>query len=211
MQEAAALLKESGLFAGNIDERVSDEREGIVLEQIPPENTMVNLRTSVDIVFSVQTAAKIVEVPNLINMNPDEAIMLLKENRLNYARKEINQLGKEENTVTDQVPQAGILVPEGTEVTIFIQQREQNNAWIFWGTGIAIAAALGALSGFRLKIRKGQKKPGRKDVKPKIHAVWDLGKQTITCTGDKLTGKHLQIRYVKDTGIQSIKTEKDDL
>ncbi|HEV3475123.1 MAG TPA: Stk1 family PASTA domain-containing Ser/Thr kinase [Actinomycetota bacterium] len=114
---AADALAEAGLILGGVEERDSLEEEGTVIEQDPPQGTRVDPESEVDIVLSSGPAT--VTVPNVICVDVDEA-----QGEITAAGLQFDVVGSgfsdecPEGTVSDQEPEGGSEVPEGSTVRV---------------------------------------------------------------------------------------------
>jgi len=207
LEQAAGVLRDSKLFAGQLREEVSDERPGIVLSQSPRAGTMVSPESAVDITFSVlpTTGDEDVLVPDVTGMSKDKAILVLKESRLNYLLKYEKRPGEPKNMVVEQDPLPETRVTAGTDVQLIIPKAEAVPPWVYWGGGILVAGLLGGFTGRKLGGKKN-KKLGQKDTSLHLKPVLDKGKQTIETDDNLALRSHLQLKPIPDKGTQTIKT-----
>lgn len=207
LERAARVLRDSKLYAGQLQEEVSDESQGTVLRQSPQAGTMVPLESAVDITFSVSpvTDDEDVLVPDVTGMSKDKAILVLKESRLNYLLKYEKRPGEPRNVVVEQEPLPETRVAAGTDVQLIIPKSEAVPPWIYWGGGILVAGLLGGFTGRKLG-RNKSKKVGQKDTSLHLKPVLDKGKQTIEKKDNLTMQSHLQLKPIPDKGTQTIKT-----
>lgn len=206
LQQAAEVLRGAELFVGNINEQVSDEREGIIIEQFPRPETEVLRGSAVDIAYSVKAGEVLIPVPFVRQLFRDEAIRAIKESRLSYIIEPVNEPGQQNGTVVEQNPQPETLVPQGADVTIFVQDDSGIPPWIIWGGVVLLAGLAGGFIGRKIKPGKGKKAAGKKDVKLNLNPVVDIGEQTITSKENSLIGNELHLKFISDVGIQTLKT-----
>jgi hypothetical protein len=210
LEQAANVLLESKLFAGQLREEISDGRAGVVIRQSPQAGTMVSLESSVDIIYSVQApdgspTDEFIIVPDVTRLPKDKAIVILKESGLNYLLKYENKAGEPGDVVAEQEPLPETRVPPGTNVQLVIPKQETLPPWIYWGGGVLVAGLLGGFVGRKLGGRK-HKPLGEKDTTLHLKPVLDKGTQTIESSDNLKISKHLHLKPVPDKGIQTIKT-----
>ena len=208
LREAAEILRQFGLTVGELIEETSDERVGIVLAQDPGAGSVVRENSPVNIVYSVQE--ELVTVPDVRRLSRNEAIVILKETGLNYLIKYSKNNDVAENTVTDQEPLPGNRVPPGSEVMLLVSEGTAEN-WIYWGVGIVAAALAGGFAGRKIKTGRKKNTLGKKDMKVDLNPKWDVGNQQITWSGRNLSGADIHLKFKKDSGIQTIKTDKNEV
>ena len=206
LQQAAEILKEAGLFAGEIFGRQNSVRPGTIIEQFPEPETEVRPNSTVNIVFSELIIEDFATVPNVVGYTKNEAIIVLKENNLRYAQQFVKNTGQPEGIVTGQDLPPGKKVPPGTTVVIQIQDKAEVPPWVFWGTGVLVAGVAGGFIGRKISGGKKKKIVGEKNLKPILKPVWDAGKQTITKKETKLIQNKIHLKYIPDKGNQTIKT-----
>jgi len=206
LQEAAEILRETELFVGNIREQISEEREGTIIRQSPRAGTEVERGAVVDIIYSINENIDDISVPNVRKIQHDEAIRIIKESRLSYLVKKVNESGLPDGVVADQFPEPGRIVPVGSEVTIFVQNDKSGPPpWIYWVGGVLAAGVLGGFLGRKTGIRK--KKPmAKKDISVDLKPVWDAGKQIISTDEKNVTLDRIHLKYISDSGTQTLKT-----
>ena len=207
IRQAEAVLLESGLQPGQITERPADDREeGTVLEQSPQAGTVVIENSLVNLVVSIRGLQVI--VPDVIFMQSEKAIKVLKENRLNY-NLIYERSNRPQNTVVAQHPPPGSQVNEGTVVFLSLPREKQDSLWLFFG-GIILAAFAGGIAGFRLKKAKSRKKHlSEQRLEIDFELVWETGNQIVNIRGSQLTKLPLRFKYIHDSGSSTIlKPEK---
>lgn len=208
LREAAEILREFGLSVGELTEEISNERAGIVLEQSPEAGTLVDENSPVNIVYSVP--AELITVPDVQTLPRNEAISILNETGLNYLVKYQKNSNAAENTVIDQEPLPGNSVPPGSDVILLISE-ETDESWIYWGAGIVAAALAGGFAGRKIKTGRKNRKIGKKNMEFDLKPTWDLGIQQIKFDSKHLSGEGIQLKIKKDAGIQTIKTDKNEV
>lgn len=211
LQQAAEVLRNSELFVGNIDERITDEREGRIISQSPNPGTEILKGSPVDIVYSVRAdnvaeEGELIPVPNVLNYPRDEAIREIKASRLNYLIEPVKKSGQQNGIVVDQNPQPETLVLPGTELIIFVQDNSAVPHWIYWGVGVLTAGLLGGFIGRKISPGKKKKMVAKKEMELDLKPVLDVGKQSIT-TGYQLFNSSLHLKYISDAGTQTLKTD----
>jgi beta-lactam-binding protein with PASTA domain len=201
IRQAEAVLREAGLQTGNISERVSDERDGIVLEQSPHGGTVVMENTGVDLVVSILDLQ--VTVPDVRSMKREKAIRTLEESGLSHTLL-YESSGQPENTVLSQEPPPGKRVDQGTVVYLTLAEKQIFPSWLIWG-GIIVAAFLGGFTGYRLKksgTRKSRSVTDRLEItfKPK----WDPGNQKVKINEVHSINPPIRFKYIQDSGSSTI-------
>ncbi len=205
LQEAAEILRETELFVGDIREQISEKPGGIIIQQFPRAGTEVKRGAVVDIVYSINEIMEIL-VPDVKMLPRDEAILVIKESRLNYSERNVNEPGIAEGVVVDQFPEPETLVPIGTNVKIFVQNNKNTlPLWVYWGGGVLVAGLLGGFIGRKVNPGRKKKIVGEKDTSVHLKPVWDIGKQTIISNENNLIQNKVHLKYISDKGIQTIK------
>jgi beta-lactam-binding protein with PASTA domain len=212
LQQAAEVLRGAELFVGTISERISDEREGIIISQSPNPGTEILKGSSVDISYSVRAAdveeeRELIPVPDVRQFPRDEAIREIKASRLNYIIDYVNKSGQQNGIVVDQIPQPETLIPPGADVTIFVQDKSGVPPWIYWGGGVLVAGLMGGFIGRKINPGKKKKIVGRKELKLDLKPVLDVGKQSISENENQLFKNSLHFKCISDTGTQTLKTD----
>jgi beta-lactam-binding protein with PASTA domain len=212
LQQAAEILRGVELFVGTIAEQISDEREGIIISQSPNPGTDILMGSPVDISYSVRAVdvadeRELILVPDVKQFPRDEAIREIKASRLNYIIEYVKKSGQLNGIVVDQEPQSGTLVPPGADVIIFVQDNSSVPPWIYWGGGVLAAGLLGGFIGRKINSGKKKKIVGRKELKLDLKPVLDVGKQSISENENQLFKSILHLRYISDSGIQTLKTD----
>lgn len=206
LEQAANVLRDSKLFAGQLREEVSDESPGIVMRQSPQAGTMVPSESVVDITFSVRPPQEEdVIVPDVTGLPTDKAIRIIKESSLNYLLKYENRAGDPSDVVAEQKPLPETRVPPGTDVLLVIPDSDAVPPWIYWGGGVLVAGLLGGFVGRKWGVRKSRT-VGQKDTTLHLKPVLDKGKQTIENSDFGMIRLHLHLKPVPDKGTQTIKT-----
>lgn len=211
LREAAELLRQTGLFAGKLTERVSGANPGTVLEQSPGPGQQVKLQTSVDLIYSVQPQEIPIIVPDVTGMAKEDAIQLLHGHRLSDAETYIQRPGVSPGQVIQQDPLPGTPVPPGTEVQLVIALKKSLPAWVYWIGGLAVAAAAGSLSGWKLGKRNQRNTSGENDPELTLRLIHDPGKQTFAAEDKQADAGHLHLKIVPDPGIQTLKTDPHEI
>jgi len=132
LQEAAEILRAAGLYAGQLREQLSREREGVVVGQDPPVHSLVPAGSVVDITFSVRD--EFAEVPDVTHFPIEKALMILEESRLNHSVEYRNRSNQPLHTVLEQDPLPGTRVPFGFQVHLVVARSEKVPPWIYWAT-----------------------------------------------------------------------------
>lgn len=212
LQQAAEILRGAELFVGTIAEQISDEREGIIISQSPNPGTDILMGSPVDISYSVRAVdvveeRELIPVPDVRQFPRDEAIREIKASRLNYIIEYVKKSGQLNGIVVEQEPQSGTLVPPGADVIIFVQDNSSVPPWIYWGGGVLAAGLLGGFIGRKINPGKKKKIVGRKELKLDLKPVLDVGKQSISENENQLFENILHLRYISDSGTQTLKTD----
>lgn len=206
INQAAIRLRETSLFIGNIIERVSDEKEGTVIGQSPEPGTEVDIYSPVDL--TVSTGIDLVVVPDVLELFREDAIRVLDESRLGHLLTFERRSGRPENSVLAQKPEPGSQVPAGTVVRLVLTKKKFP-PWIFWGGAVAAAVLLGGFFGYSIKKYKHrQRVSDKKDLKLNYNPSWDTGTQSVSHEGIQLQKPVLHLKYITDSGFQSIKFDK---
>ena len=207
LEEAAEVLKNNQLFAGLLRQAVSDQTQGMVLDQFPPEGTSVTVGSSVDITYSVRAHEEFVIVPDVIGLFLEEARNVLTESGLLVAEVYSQKSDAQEATVIEQTPRSGEEVKKSAPVVLAIAKHTQIPGWMYWAGGICAALMLGGYLGWKSGKGNRQKKIGEKnDPKLKLVVIHDSGKQTIHSADNSQSISGLQLKIIPDKGVQIIKT-----
>lgn len=204
LEEAAEKLRQAGLFAGELsDQPMENNKSGIVIDQSPREGEIVNKGSAVNITYTIAVAETRIVVPNVTGLWANDAIRILKENRLNYARDFVRNTNQPPGIVIGQDVQAGQRVKPGSIVVIQIQDRSLVPPWVYWGGGALIAGLLGGLA---RKFSTGKKKKyiGEREVKVNLKPVWDTGTQTVISGDSEVFQNKIFLKYIPDLGVQTI-------
>jgi serine/threonine-protein kinase len=118
-EQAIQLIEEAGLEAEVEEQPSTDVERGRVIEQNPREGTQVSPGTTVTI--TVSSGPRQVEVPRVIGMSYADAVDALNELGLEPRRVEVFS-ERPVDQVTAQVPKAGEVVDEGTEVEVRVSK-----------------------------------------------------------------------------------------
>jgi eukaryotic-like serine/threonine-protein kinase len=118
-EQAIQLIEDAGLEAEVEEQPSTDIERGRVIEQNPREGTQVSPGTTVTI--TVSSGPRQVEVPRVIGMSYADAVDALNELGLEPRRVEVFS-ERPVDQVTAQVPKAGEVVDEGTEVEVRVSK-----------------------------------------------------------------------------------------
>jgi serine/threonine protein kinase/beta-lactam-binding protein with PASTA domain len=118
-EQAIQLIEDAGLEAEVEEQPSTDIERGRVIEQNPREGTQVSPGTTVTI--TVSSGPRQVEVPRVIGMSYGDAVDALNELGLEPRRVEVFS-ERPVDQVTAQVPKAGEVVDEGTEVEVRVSK-----------------------------------------------------------------------------------------
>lgn len=119
-KDAKELIVSSGLSIGIIKEVESTEKVGVVLEQKPDANTIVQGGSKVDLTISI---GEFVKVPDVIGKSVDEAKLILEQAGLVLYKVdtfEDPQQSLPKNIILYQYPVPNALVEKGTQVLLRI-------------------------------------------------------------------------------------------
>jgi beta-lactam-binding protein with PASTA domain len=117
VKEAADILRENRLRLGRVDRRPSDQKAGTVMNQDPPEGTMVRIDTPVNLIVAAEGGVK---VPDVTGRHINEAEAALIESRLILGRVDREPSDQKVNTVIEQSPVAGTAVQVGAPVNLVV-------------------------------------------------------------------------------------------
>jgi beta-lactam-binding protein with PASTA domain len=120
--EARDRLKEADLVAGQPKERPADARQGLIVDQHPPEGERVSPGTTVNLVVSA--GPQQVEVPRLIGMKRGEALRVIRESGLKAGAIRQGDSARDDVLVVDQNPAPGTRVASGSSVSITVAGKE---------------------------------------------------------------------------------------
>ena len=204
LQHAAEILRKADLFVGNLNEQVSDGREGIIIKQFPRSGTEVVSGSVVDIIYSVRAVEELIPVPDVRILPRDEAILILKESGLNYSIQYEKNTGQSVGVVAHQIPLPGTMVALGKNVTIIVQ--DNNGFPVYLIIGGLLAMLLGVFLGKKVTARKKRKRISNKNIELKLKLVWDNGKQIVSDNTYPIRNK-LNLKYIPDLGKQNLKTK----
>jgi beta-lactam-binding protein with PASTA domain len=113
--EAEELLKDEGLVAGTITEKVSGEPQGTVITSVPPPGTEVEPGATVNLVLS---GSPLIEVPRLIGLSVQEATSKLQAVGL-QATVQRGGSGPPD-AVTNQNPRPEVRIAPGNTVELIV-------------------------------------------------------------------------------------------
>ena len=117
--QATASLEQSGLAVGKIiEEESSSVATGIVLNQDPKVDSLVARGSTVTLIISGQS--RIVSVPNVAEMTPEEARTELNQARLSMEVVPTYDAVTPEGAIVGQLPVAETLVDPGSTVTVLV-------------------------------------------------------------------------------------------
>lgn len=207
LQEAAELLRQAGLFAGNLTGQVSQQNQGTVLDQSPKPGQQVNPQTPVNLVYSVQHQELLIAVPDVTGLPLEKARQILHKNRLADLVEFIQRTGAPENQVIQQDPLPETKVTAGTEIQLLVSGRKVPPPWMLWFGGLAAAVLAGGFAGWKFGKGKSRKSSGEKSPEITLHLIPDAGKQTLITEDEKDTGDHLILKIIPDPGIQTFKID----
>lgn len=206
LQYAAEVLREAGLLVGDLKEQISNEPEGTILRQSPLPETEVVRGSVVHIIYSVRAVEELIRVPDVRELHRDEAIRIIKENRLNYSIGYVNETGYRAGVVVEQNPRPETMVAPGSDVTILVQNNTLS-PWVYWGGGVLV---VGLLAGFVVrKMSSGRKKKqiAKKDILIDLKPIYDTGRQIIISEENKLSYTKVHLKCILDFGVQTLKTD----
>ncbi len=115
LNDARAKLRQAGLQAGKVEQRISDQKRGTVIEQRPASGTTVQPGSSVNIIL-----AKTPIVPDLAGRTLDQSKRLLADNRLRIGSITSKVSPNAQGTVLEQQPKANAEARTGTKVDLVL-------------------------------------------------------------------------------------------
>lgn len=122
IREANVILDNQKLSLGNIEEEYSAlVSEGRIISQEPEAGEKIGAENKIDIVLSKGAQPLMVEVPNVLGLEQEDAISKLKNS--NFAIGEISQKMTKRflnNQVAEQSYTPGVEVPEGSKIDLTI-------------------------------------------------------------------------------------------
>lgn len=119
LDRARDRVERAQLTLGKIEERISAQPPGIVLEQYPPGGAVAKIGRAVDMVVAKKETTR---VPLLINLLQEEAADLLKQVRLRLGNVTTAPSDAPEGTVIQQSIEAKTEVPVNTEVDLVVSE-----------------------------------------------------------------------------------------
>lgn len=122
-EDAERTLEESGLEVGAVRTQASDDvPEGVVISQDPPAGRSVERGTPVDLVVS--SGRQIVRVPDVTGFSEERARQILLDRNLNPVVRKVCRTSERDDIVLSQDPAAQTDVPEGSDVTITVNDTQ---------------------------------------------------------------------------------------
>ena len=126
LRDAKITLIRTGLELGKIDSIESEFPVDIVCDQEFFEGREVPKGTEVNITLSLGPRIGMIRIPNILGHTLNEAEKILKTNSLRIGMKTyITSTTLLPNTVTDQQPSEGTLVPVGDSVNVVLTQSKK--------------------------------------------------------------------------------------
>jgi beta-lactam-binding protein with PASTA domain len=196
---AQRLLVSAGLKLGTSRKADADQQAGRIISQSIDPGSSVPRNTTIDIVVS---RGEFVRVPNIVDRKISAARILLRQARLTGGVVEHRASERTPGLVLSQSPRAGQRVQVNSRVNMVVAvERDGLLLWIWLGVGTVLVAA-GGYSGYR--IIKARVRPaggiGTLDIRP----VTDMGEQHISADEDGVAGPAIEVRVIKDEGVQDI-------
>ncbi|MBQ7986004.1 MAG: Stk1 family PASTA domain-containing Ser/Thr kinase [Clostridia bacterium] len=127
IEEAEELLERENLRLNeNIDYEESEEiEEGKIIKHNPGVNQPVKKNRKIKVTVSLGSDKEMVEVPNVVDLEQEEAEKRLRENGFKYVIEEEFSETIEIGYVIKQEPSANEKAEKGTEVTIYVSAEEE--------------------------------------------------------------------------------------
>lgn len=122
IDEARRRVEQAGFKIGKVEERISDQTSGIVLEQVPPGGSVAKMGRAIDIVISKKVTTR---VPLLINLREKEAGKLLQVSRLRLGKVTTSPSDVPVGIVLEQSIEANTEVPLNTQVSLVISEGKE--------------------------------------------------------------------------------------
>jgi serine/threonine-protein kinase len=125
LRDATFALERFGLVLGNVRYEVSEEYpQGTIIDQDTPENTVVPVGRVINVAVSQGKSADQVPVPDVLKKPFSEAERIIIQAGLRIGNLTY-QINTEllPNTVIDQFPKSGELVPSGRAIDLVVAQK----------------------------------------------------------------------------------------
>jgi beta-lactam-binding protein with PASTA domain len=123
LRDARIALVRANLDIAKQEMEFSDSiPSGFVIRQSPPAGSKISSDQKINLVISNGSRAGKVEVPNLVDISFNEAILRLGHAKLGVGvRNQVQVPGKKIGAVVDQSPKPGELVLEGSAIDLWIE------------------------------------------------------------------------------------------
>lgn len=122
IREANVILDNQKLFLGNIEEEYSESiPEGRIISQLPETGEEIGSDNQINIVLSKGAQPLMIEVPNILGLEQEDAVNLLKNK--NFTIGQITQKMTKRflsNQVAEQSYDPGTEIPEGSKIDLTI-------------------------------------------------------------------------------------------
>lgn len=115
------VIRSAKLTVGKITEEVSDSPPGTVISQSITANTLVPVETPIDLVIA---KLEVVTVPDVIGKRIKDARKTIEETKLKVGEITEKPSAEPEDTVIEQIPEAGKEVPIETLINLVIAKPE---------------------------------------------------------------------------------------
>jgi len=123
LMDAKNALRLKGLSPGNISEMLSnDVVPGTVLQQEPLPKTLLPTGSTIGLVVSKTQDKSLVNVPNLVGMNINEAKLLVEKKELITGSVIIQPSEEQTGIVLSQQPAGGMSVKKGTQINLIVSK-----------------------------------------------------------------------------------------
>ena len=208
LMEAADVLRNYQLFAGQLNEEISEKREGIVLYQSPEEGTEVDRGSAISMTYSAHAQKKLVRLPNVMDKRIETALQELKDSGFFSVPVFYVKSMATDSTVISQKPAAGTEVQKGSGVILVAAWHETPtppHPWVLWVSTIVVISLLANF--FRWKYKKKKIEPEEKEPELKFLVIPDHGKQTLWPDENTNPDFGLHFKIIPDKGIQNFKTK----
>lgn len=177
--EAKKLITEAGLEPEVRSEVSKDVEAGRVISQDPPKGR--NVERGSTVVITVSSGKATAKVPDVKGFTEERAKEFILGRSLNPVVKKVCRTSERDDRVISQEPEPNTEVPEGSDVTITVNDNESVPSVV--GQSEASARAELEAEGFKVDVKRRFLTPGKQDV---VVTQTPAGGDTA-CPGDTVT------------------------
>ncbi len=211
--DAIKIVKDAGLTIGDINEVVSPTPSGIVIGQNPEAESMIPPGNVVNIVIS---KSKYIEMPNIIGLNKNNAIKIIRNSELNIGKTTEKVKGVKKDIVLSQSIPAGTEVIRGSTIDLVISKPEKIKVPDIIGK--TKKDAINTIEGVGLKVGEITKKESSKpeftiieqNPKPESEVVIETTVDFVIAKAEKVEVPSL-IGKIREDAVKEIKETKLEL